>query len=243
MIILFCSLVFILAGMVKGLLGMGLPTVAVGLLALAMTPAEAAALLLIPSLATNLWQMLIGPALWQLIRQLWLMMTTLCLGTLLTTHWLIASNNDLIAALLGLVLMMYGCVGMLPYRMPKISSHNGIVSAIMGLMTGLVTGATGVFVMPAVPYIQALNLGKERLIQALGLSFTVSTLALGFGLFWQGGLETVNAGESCLMLAPALVGLGLGQWIRGRLSEALFRRFFFIGLLVLGLYSFIRAII
>ena len=47
---------FLLAGFVKGVIGLGLPTVAVGLLGLVMPPAEAAALLVVPSMVTNLWQ-------------------------------------------------------------------------------------------------------------------------------------------------------------------------------------------
>ena len=52
---------FLLAGAVKGVIGMGLPTVAMGLLGLVMPPVQAAALLVVPSLATNVWQMLAGP--------------------------------------------------------------------------------------------------------------------------------------------------------------------------------------
>ena len=61
MTLLLCILIFVLAGLTKGVLGLGLPTVAISLLALLMTPAEAAALLLIPSLLTNVWQFCAGP--------------------------------------------------------------------------------------------------------------------------------------------------------------------------------------
>ena len=56
------ALAFCLAGFVKGVLGLGLPTLAMGLLALVMAPAEAAALLVLPSLVTNIWQLLFGRA-------------------------------------------------------------------------------------------------------------------------------------------------------------------------------------
>ena len=48
--------IFLLAGLVKGVIGMGLPTVAMGLLALVLPPAEAAAIVVVPSLVTNVWQ-------------------------------------------------------------------------------------------------------------------------------------------------------------------------------------------
>ncbi len=46
-----------------------------------------------------------------------------------------------------------------------------------GTVTGLIASVTGVFVIPSVPYLQAIGLEKEELLQALGLSFTISTLA------------------------------------------------------------------
>ncbi|GGM18167.1 membrane protein [Pseudomonas asuensis] len=241
MTVLFCILVFLLAGMIKGLLGMGLPTVAVALLALVMSPGEASALLLIPSLVTNVWQLCSGPALGQLIRQLWLMMVTLCAGTLLTVRWLVETGNNQIPTLLGVILMIYGCMGLLSYRLPNVPGYDSVVSGIVGFITGLITGATSVFVVPMVPYLQAMNLDKERLIQALGLSFTVSTLALALGMFWQGALVTEDARASLVMLLPALVGLAAGQKIRAKLSETLFLRLFFIGLLLLGPYLLIRS--
>jgi len=71
---------FVLAGFVKGVIGLGLPTVAMGLLAIVMPPAQAASLLVVPSLLTNVWQAL-GPDLAPLVRRLWPMLLAICLGT------------------------------------------------------------------------------------------------------------------------------------------------------------------
>ncbi len=84
MTLLLCTLIFLLAGLTKGLLGLGLPTVAMSLLALLMTPTEAAALLLIPSLLTNVWQFCAGPAPWQSFRRLLPLQLALVPGTLLS---------------------------------------------------------------------------------------------------------------------------------------------------------------
>ncbi|MDU9412180.1 sulfite exporter TauE/SafE family protein [Pseudomonas sp. zfem005] len=241
MLLLFSALVFLLAGLVKGVLGMGLPTVAMGLLAVAMTPGEASALLLVPSLLTNLWQLFAGPALLPLLRRLWPLLLTLTLGTLVTTRWLVESASPWIPVALGACLLAYGALGLLSIRPPAPKSREGAWSALAGLLTGLVTGLTGVFVIPAVPYLQALGLPREALIQALGLSFTVSTLALGLGLFIHGGSQSLDLGLTWLMLLPALLGLEIGQRIRRRLSEAMFRRLFFLGLLGLGAHSLLRG--
>jgi uncharacterized protein len=61
--LIFIAAVFALAGFVKGVIGLGLPTISMGLLAIVMPPIEAAAILILPSLLTNVWQMVAGPSL------------------------------------------------------------------------------------------------------------------------------------------------------------------------------------
>ena len=72
---------FLLAGFVKGVIGLGLPTVAIGLLGLLMTPAQAAAILVVPSLVTNIWQFVVGGELLALVRRMWPMLAGICIGT------------------------------------------------------------------------------------------------------------------------------------------------------------------
>jgi uncharacterized membrane protein YfcA len=111
-----------------------------------------------------------------------------------------------------------------------------------GLATGGITAATGVFVIPAVPYLQAIGLEKDELVQALGLSFTVSTLALAAALAGIGGFSTELIMPSLAAVAVALLGMRLGQSIRARLSARSFRLCFFAGLLALGLYLALRGL-
>jgi uncharacterized protein len=73
---------FLLAGFVKGVIGLGLPTVSIGLLGLLMTPAQAAAILVVPSLVTNIWQAAVGGGLIALARRLWPLLAGICLGTI-----------------------------------------------------------------------------------------------------------------------------------------------------------------
>jgi uncharacterized membrane protein YfcA len=108
------------------------------------------------------------------------------------------------------------------------------LSPLVGAVTGVITGATGVLVIPAGPYFEALGLEKDELIQALGLSFSVSTLALAAGLASRGAFHLSAAGASLLCTVPALAGVVVGQWIRDKLNAETFRRLFFLGLLLLG---------
>lgn len=231
LVLLLCG-VFLLAGFVKGLLGLGLPTIAMGLLGLFMPPVEAAVILLVPSLVTNVWQLLAGPRFGVLLRRLWPMMVAIAASTLAGAGLLTgtASANGA----LGAALALYGIIGLSKLRLHVPRAAERWVGPVVGVVTGLVTGATGVFVIPAVPYLGSLELERDDLVQALGLSFTVSTLALAGGLALHGALPLAASGRSLLAVVPALAGMWLGGWLRLRSKPATFRLCFFAGLLVLG---------
>lgn len=233
---------FVLAGMVKGIVGMGLPTVAMGLLGLVMLPVEAAALLVMPSLVTNIWQLATGPRFLYLARRLATMMLGVCAGTFAGIGFLASGASNLPSAALGAVLALYGVVGLAGPRYAVPVRAESWLSPLVGLATGVLTGATGVFVIPAVPYLGSLGLDKEELIQALGLSFAVSTIALAAGLAMAGGFDASLAWNSLLALVPALAGMFIGQAVRNRLRPEVFRRWFFVSLVVLGFYMLFRAI-
>lgn len=235
-VLLAATLIFLLAGFVKGVVGMGLPTVAMGLMGLLMAPVQAAALLIIPSLVTNVWQFFAGPAAVAVTRRLVLMLFFVCLGTALGIPLLVAKDTSWPGAALGSVLVLYAIAGL---RLPRISVPRRLeplFSPVVGLITGLLTGATGVFVVPAVPYLGSLGLTKDELVQALGLSFTVSTVALGLALGFRGAYTSTSLTLSALAVLPALVGMFIGQQLRNRLDQQTFRRWFFAALFLIGLY-------
>lgn len=236
LILLVTAAIFLLAGLVKGVIGMGLPTIAMGLLALVMSPAQAAAILIAPSLITNVWQLLAGPKPGALIKRLASMMAGILVGTVSGAGVLAGNAAGTAVSALGAALILYAIVGLSGVKFDVPLRHESWLSPVVGMATGLVTGATGVFVIPAVPYLQSLGLEKEELIQALGLSFTVSTIALAAGLLRVDAFQLTYAGASLLSLVPALGGMFIGQWVRERISARTFRTVFFVGLLVLGVY-------
>jgi len=235
------ALTFLLAGFVKGVVGLGLPTVAVGLLGLVMPTAEAAALLIVPSMVTNVWQLFGGPRFGPLARRLWPMLVAICLGTWAGAGLLTGGSAGRATAALGAALGLYALVGLTRLRLRLPHQWERRLQPVIGLSTGLLTAATGVFVLPAVPFLQALGLEKESLIQALGLSFTVSTLALAAGLAHDGAFAGATLGRSVLAVIPALAGMAIGQGVRLRVEPEMFRRCFFVGLLVLGADLLIRG--
>ena len=235
------AVTFFLAGLVKGVVGMGLPTLAMGLLSVAMPPAEAAAILVVPTVITNIWQMLAGPALAALVRRFALMIVGVVVGTFATIGLLTGTSTSIATGALGAVLAAYGVFGLIGARFEVKRESERWLSPIVGLITGMLTGATGVFVIPAIPYLNSLRLEKEELIQSIGISAFVCPLALGLALATSGQFQAAIAGTSFLALLPALAGMYVGQHVRVRLQSAVFRRWFFSGLVALGGYMVLRS--
>lgn len=234
---------FVLAGFVKGVIGVGLPTVSIGLLGLLLTPAQAAAILVVPSLITNIWQAVVGGGVVALARRLWPMLGGICMGTFIGAALLPHDDSGRATVWLGLALVVYAAFGLIKGHFAVPPRAEIWLGLLIGTATGAITVATGIFVMPGTPYVQSLKFERDRMVQALGLSFTVSTITLAMALTYAGQARTSLAWPSVVALAAALVGMGLGQLIRGKVKAETFRLCFFIGLLVLGAHLALRGLL
>lgn len=228
-------LVFLLAGAVKGVTGMGLPTVAMGLLSLWLAPVEAAALLALPSLLTNLQQAW-GRHTGTLLRRLWPMLAGIAAGTWAGAGLLAGQDPEPARRGLALLLVLYAVLGLARWQPSLPPRGEPWLGPLAGTATGLLTGATGVFVLPSVPYLGALRLPPDALVQALGLCFGTATLALAAALAARGALPLDSLPASLLALLPTALGVALGARLRRLLPPQVFRRVFFLTLLALGLH-------
>lgn len=239
----FVAAVFLLAGGIKGVIGLGLPTVAMGLLSIVMSPAQAAGILVIPAIVTNIWQVASGPALLSLLRRFALMIVTTVIGTFSTVEFLTRSSQSTVSGALGAVLAAYGIYGLVGRRLEIHPYSERWLSPLVGFVTGMLNGATGIFIIPTAPYLTYLRLGKEELVQIVGINSFVCPLALAAALLVHGQLRMEVAGSWVIALVFSLAGMYVGQIVRQRTDEQVFRRTFFIGLLALGTYMCLRAVV
>jgi uncharacterized membrane protein YfcA len=237
---IFIALAFVFAGFFKGAVGIGLPTVVVGLASIVMPPSQAAQLMVIPALATNIWQMAAGPALLPLIRRFAWMFVAVFVGTFATIRFM--TDSAATTAALGAVLAAYGAYGLWGRRFQVQRETERWLGPVIGLLTGMLCGATGVFVIPTVPYLTSLRMESEELVQAIGLHAFICPLALGLAIASRGQYPGAVAGASFLALFPALAGMWVGMRVRRRLPAATFMRWFFAALIALGGYTMLRAL-
>ena len=235
------SATFIIAGGVKGIIGLGLPTVSLGLLTATLDLPTAMALLIAPSLVTNLYQATAGGharvILWRIWPFLLIATATVWLGAIALTR----VDLDVLSALLGLLLVAYGGLSLAGVRLRIPARSEGWMGLVFGTANGILTGMTGSFAVPGVMYLQGIGLSRDILVQSMGMLFTASTVALALALGTNALLSTELVIASLLAIVPSLIGMWAGQNLRRRLSETQFRGALSIGIVLLGIYILISA--
>jgi uncharacterized membrane protein YfcA len=225
--------VFVFAGSVKGVLGGGLPSISIGLLSVLIPIPLAAALVVAPSFVANVWQSF-GPHFAALLRRIWPMLAGICIGAWLGAGLMTGAYSEWARVGLGLSLAIYSAIGLFNLRLSLDRRYEPWLSPFVGIATGFIAAGTGIFVIPSGPYLQAIGLKKNEMVQALGITFTVSTVVLGGIVAHAGTLNAALVVPTVTALAASLVGMWIGQKLRYRLPEETFRKFFFAGLLLLG---------
>jgi uncharacterized membrane protein YfcA len=232
---------FFIAGAVKGVIGLGLPTVSLGLLTAIFDLTTAMGLLLVPSFVTNIWQAVVGGNGRAILLRIWpfLLMATLTVSLGATA--LTRVDMPLLTGLLGGLLVTYALLSLIGFHSTISAQHEVSAGLLFGSVNGILTGMTGSFVVPGVMFLQGIGLSRNHLVQAMGMLFTVSTVALALALHGS-NLFTPQIGTvSALAVIPATAGMVTGQLVRQRLSEHRFRQLFFGSIFVLGTYIVVRA--
>ena len=232
---------FLVAGSVKGVIGLGLPTVSLGLLAAALDLTTAMAVLLIPSFITNIWQAVVGGNGKIILQRIWPFLSLATITIWFGSKVLSTINLLYLSILLGILLLAYSALNLLGFRLSISPQHEKWAGPLIGAANGILTGMTGSFVVPGVMYLQAIGLPRDMLVQAMGMLFSLSTIGLAFALQKNNLLTSELAIVSAFAVVPAIIGMVVGQRIRKSLSDAKFRKIFFISILVLGAFIIAKS--
>lgn len=236
--------VFLIAGLVKGVAGFGLPTVSIALLALFRPLPEAMALMLVPSLATNVWQAVAGGTLQQVAPRIGVFLVCSAVAAFLAAGQLARADAALLSGLLGLCLVGSASVALSAPHLPAPAPRTEIwLGPPMGIASGTIAGLTGSYLVPAAPWLQAIRLPRDQFVQGFGLGVVMVNGAMAAGLA-GGGMLPVELGlASCIGLLPALAGMEAGRRLRQRLNEAAFRKVVQVALGLLGAWLAVRAFV
>lgn len=236
------TLAFFLGGAVKGTVGVGMKIVVLGVLAAFIHLPVAIALMVVPSVITNIWQIFSEKGVGTVLRRIWPLLAMLCIGAWFGTAILAGADTRYLTALLGLLLCLYAAYGLYTPRLHSPGRHEPWLTPAVGTVNGLLTGMTGIDMMPGVPYMAALGFTRDQMMQGMGLLFLVASVAVGVGLGGHGLMDLGLGVASTLATLPAVAGFMAGAAVRRHLSDDRFRQILLVAIFVLGLYILVRSL-
>ena len=227
---------FIVAGIAKGAIGMGLPPIALALMTFAVRPEDALALMVIPSMATNIWQAIYGRDFLRLLRRFWTMAATSVAALIFVAVVFGHLGSQKAMAWVGVILVLYAALALTAWRPAVSRATERWANPLIGAASGAVAGITGVAAVPFLPYMQSLDIDRHDLVQALGIMFLFIIGALTLALALQGAFDATNLVGAILAIVPTFLGVWIGQKARHAVSPETFRRIFLIGMFAVGLH-------
>lgn len=225
--------IFFLAGMIKGFLGIGLPAAAMALLTLIIPPTQAIALLWLSILVTNIVQFARAPDKGDIARE-YMPFAIAIVGSIFVVSMFIADYpTALLTVAIGLAMVIFALNQLLGFRL-KIGEGRGWQVGF-GLVAGTLGGISSIWSPPVAMYLVARNASKERFIGVTGFLFLAGVVPLGAGQLVAGILTWTTFVQSIFALGVVLVAFRVGELLRGRVSQDLFRTAVLIAFLLMGL--------
>lgn len=233
--------VYLFAGLVKGTLGIGLPTTAVSLMAVLVDARTAVALVIIPMVVLNAWQIYRQRMLMETVREFWIFSVVLSLSIFCTS--MVATNISIkvVTYMLGFIVAIFS-FGSLLKQVPELPQrYDKLAQVIAGAVSGIIGGVAGLWSPPMVMYLSSKRLSSERFVGIVGLFLFFGSLFLLFGYVYNGTLTPKIAATSFVLLPIALVGFYFGEKFRRRIDAKRFERYLLIFFFIAGCNLIFRA--
>ena len=232
---------YLLAGIVKGVTGLGIPIIGVAFVAPILGLQAAIAILLAPSVVTNFWQAVVGRNFLKILSRLWPMLATAVGGIWLGSGILAAADGRLLIFVLGTVLISYSVIALLRAKLPSPGDREPWLTPIIGGVAGVIFGMTGSFMVPGTLYVQSLGMPRDMFVQALGITFVGISVTLALMMTQRTMLTLELAVLSVAAVIPTMLGMVAGQRLRRVLTEEQFTRIVLVVIMITGVYMVARS--
>ena len=221
---------------------MGLPTISLLWLTLSIDIETAITMIVIPAFITNLWQAINGKYFSELIQEFWFFLTLSGFSVYLGTYLFFCISTDLATSLLAVIIIFYSIIVLRGKTFSHPNKYHPLIKPVVFTSNGILTGLTGTLIVPGVFFFTALNYSKEKLLQALGIHFSILSLALGVSKT----IHEVTFNSEILLLSIystvlAFVGMFIGNRVLGGIDETFFRKLFLYSLLIIGILVLVKT--
>lgn len=239
----FILIAYVVAASIKGLTGIGFSTSCLPIMALRLDLKVAIPLVIIPSIVSNVVVMIQAGHFRKAVKRFWPMYAASVPGLLIGLSILVVINVSSAKAILGLVLIAYASWALSNQHFTLSEQWERKLKLPAGLCTGFINGLTGSQVMPSLPYLLSLKLNKDDFVQAINISFTLSSLVMLVGMDRLGYLPPSTLLLAVCGLIPVMTTVFLAGKLQKRLTGESHRILVLGFLLIMGLILMLKIFV
>lgn len=222
-------------GLTKGVVGIGLPLVTLPFLAVLLPPLEAIAMLVVPVIATNLFQVFHGGIFLAVARRYWTLILTIAITAVLAAQLIVAARSELLMAVIGIVIIVVGLMRLIRLPVGLHERHEVWLNPLVGVVSGLIGSVSNLFGPPVFAYLSMRGVAKDTFIVVIAMVFLVGAVPLHGNLIRLGVTTQDILVFSALATIPVFAGMSLGTWLRSRVSQAAFEKLLICVIVIAGL--------
>jgi len=237
------TLSMILGGTVKGITGIGLPIIAMAFILNFVDPKVTLAILVLPILVTNLWQVSRAGNIMQPLKRFWPMTVAFLVFLFVGARLVVALDTHILFGLLGVCVVLFSASNLIRPRVhPLTPATEKWAGPVAGTLGGILGGLSTIWGPPMMMYLVMLKLDKNTWIRTVGLIWFAGAIPLTIA-YWQNGiLNAATAPLSAYACVPGMVGIRIGEVVRDRIPQETFRKVMLAALVIIGLNLIRRAV-
>jgi len=240
-LLIYALATFLLAGTIKGVVGIGLPTTAIGVLSQFTDPRLAITLAIFPIVAGNSWQIIRSGNFLSTLKRYGLLGATLATVLLATTFLAPNISTNALILFLGVMIVLFAITS-LAFKPPFLpQKHDRTGQIVSGALAGISGGLTAIWAPPLIIYFLARRIDKDEFVRASGVLLLCGSVPLLVGYLNNGLIDGPIAKLSAILIIPTLIGFSLGEVIRRHLDASRFRTAVLVMFLFMGLNLLRRA--
>ena len=224
---------FLVAGVIKGILGMGLPAILMVSLTLMMPPLEAIALIFMPMMIINVVQFFRGPHPLKSAKDYSVFAIFVFVVIIMVGLNLRRFSEEILLVFIGLAMILFAIPNLYGWRYRIGPSKKW--QALGGILTGILGGLSSIWSPPVVMYLIGRNIQKDEFVGVVGFIFMVGSIGLGIALGTIKLLEPSLLLPSLIGLVIALIGFRIGETIRVRINREAFTKLIMAAFLLMGI--------
>ena len=223
-ITLIVGFAYLIAGVVKGVIGIGLPTTAITIMTFFISPLMALGLNLIPMTVANMWQFSKADNPKKIINKYKYFASSLVICILITSFYAYELGDNLVRLIFSFAVLLFVGLQIFGFNFKMKANQDIFWQSGLGTLGGLIGGVASIWAVPVTMYLLMKNVKPKQFVDVSGFLITIGCIPVSFGYIATGVFQPTMFIYGALGSVTAIIGFQIGEKIRNKINAKTFKK-------------------